>query len=108
MEKSIREQLKKDKATREKLAATPPIENVQQAKDFIRACVAFHGLGFHNDTRFEDYVYRELGGVAVYMKHQAEVLNRRMDEAMLVLERDGEDPYGVGLEEMRKLMNAKA
>jgi hypothetical protein len=74
----------------------PNVHDRATAEQFVKACVAEIGLGFHPDTRFEDYVDGD--GRRVFPDAEAERLNLMADRAAGFV-----DLYAVGLAEMRKL-----
>ena len=47
----------------------PNVHDRATAEQFVKACVAEIGLGFHPDTRFEDYV--DAGGNRVFSDAEA-------------------------------------
>jgi hypothetical protein len=69
----------------------------QDAWDFLRWCVANLGVGFHPDTRFEEY-QDETTGRPVYHPHEAAWLNDQMGRVFDLLP----DPYEVALAVMEK------
>jgi len=70
------------------------MKNFAEVVEFINECVKNHGLGFHPDTDFKDYVYTETGK-PVYTPEEAEVKNKRLIEAFNFCDGDGRDIYEV-------------
>jgi hypothetical protein len=77
----------------------PNVHDRATAEQFVKACVAEIGLGFHPDTRFEDYV--DAGGNRVFSDAEAERLNLMADRAAGFV-----DMYAIGLDEMRRQADA--
>ncbi len=65
------------------------METVEDVKIFFNELVDKYSLNFHPDTPFEDF--------DVLTKTQVKALNRKMDRAFKICEKEKVDIYGIGL-----------
>ncbi len=65
------------------------MERVEDVKLFFHELIDKYSLNFHPDTPFEDF--------DVLTKAQVKVLNRKMDKAFKICEREKADIYNIGL-----------
>jgi hypothetical protein len=74
---------------------------LKDAREFICDCERLVGLGFHPDTRFEDYITPDRE--PSFSADDAGILDARMDEAFAVMDEAHVDPYEMSLREMYRL-----
>lgn len=88
-----------------------PIKTIADIEKFFRLCTEILDGGFHPDTPFEDYEVRNQGGKPGYYptftKEQARVLNKMMDEAFKVADKElpnkkYSDIYAIGVKDFQK------
>lgn len=65
------------------------MKTIEDVRSFFKELVDKYSLNFHPDTPFEDF--------DVLNKAQAKVLNRNMDKAFKICEKEKVDIYGIGL-----------
>ncbi len=72
-----------------------PINNIttlQEAKDFIKDCMDYIGIGFHPDTPFEDYDFADRKE-SMFSNESAALNNNLMDQAFEQFDEANEDIY---------------
>lgn len=69
-----------------------------EAEEFIRETVQNIGMGYHPDSRFEDYV--DDNGKRLFSDDEAEELNMKTNAAFNVL---GTEVYDIAMDEMENL-----
>ena len=74
-----------------------PITSKADVESFFMHLLKEEGVSFHPDDDFIDYVNHETGE-PTYTHEEAELRNRRMDEAFAVMEGQTPDIYEVGIE----------
>lgn len=94
--------LKVQYATREHIIGTDAVE------EFIYACI-FNlklGIGFHPDTDFEDYIFKqgEKEGKKAFTKQEAEELNKTLAECFEQCKKEGADIYRIALKKANPLL----
>lgn len=75
------------------------MKTVEDVRIFFVDLVDKYSLNFHPDTPFEDF--------DVLTKAQAKTLNKKMDRAFKICEKEKVDIYGIGLEIIQKAMRLK-
>lgn len=75
------------------------MKTVEDVKSFFGELVDKYSLNFHPDTPFEDF--------DVLTKAQAKALNKKMDKAFKICEKEKVDIYGIGLKIHRAALRRK-
>jgi len=75
------------------------MKTVEDVRAFFQELVDKYNLNFHPDTPFEDF--------DVLTKAQVKTLNRKMDKAFKICEREKADIYGIGLEILQAAIGLK-
>jgi hypothetical protein len=75
------------------------MRTVEDVRSFFLELVDKYSLNFHPDTPFEDF--------DVLSKAQAKALNKKMDKAFKICEKEKVDIYEIGLEIHREAMSQK-
>lgn len=75
------------------------MKTVEDVKYFFCELVDKYSLNFHPDTPFEDF--------DVLTKAQAKTLNKKMDRAFKICEKEKVDIYGIGLKIHRAALRRK-
>lgn len=65
------------------------MKTVEDVKSFFHELIDQYRLNFHPDTPFEDF--------DIFSKEQAKALNKKMDTAFKICEKEKADIYGIGL-----------
>ena len=75
------------------------MRTVEDVKSFFQELIDKYSLNFHPDTPFEDF--------DIFTKAQAKALNKKMDKAFKICEKEKVDIYGIGLKIHRAAMIKK-
>lgn len=82
------------------------ILSVKDVETFFHHIVFERKVNFHPDDMFENYVSCE-GGINTFSLEECAIYNRLMDECFAVCNKDGEDIYAIGLEELQTALGIK-
>lgn len=77
------------------------INNQQELINFLTECINYLGTGFHPDTDFKEYIDIR-NNETLYSTEQAEIYNKKMDDAFEFCEENEFDIYELSIELLNK------